>query len=136
MNFLKYSALRLGLLILVFALGLWLRLGILMAGLTAIIIAFAVCYIFFPKLHVAASQDLNRWISRTPKIRKDTLANEDEEAEDAYVESVESGESAESVEPAEDTTGGDGAADNDVTDDAVADDPVAGDADTNTGRDR
>lgn len=88
MNFLKYSALRLGLLILVFALGLWLRLGILFAGLAAIIIAFAVCYIFFPKLHIAASQDLARWISRSPKIRKDTLAVEDADVEDSYVDSA------------------------------------------------
>lgn len=87
MNFLKYSALRLGLLILVFALGLWLRLGILFAGAAAIIIAFAVCYIFFPKLHIGASQDLARWISRSPKIRKDTLADEDANVEDSYVDS-------------------------------------------------
>lgn len=88
MNFLKYSALRVALLVIVFALGLWLRLGILFAGLAAIVIAFAVCYIFFPKLHVAASQDLNRWISRSPKIRRDSLQDQDAEAEDTYVEST------------------------------------------------
>lgn len=104
MNFLKYSALRLGLLILVFALGLWLRLGILFAGVAAIIIAFAVCYIFFPKLHIGASQDLARWISRSPKIRKDTLADEDANVEDSYVDSsdqveINTGENAERRRP-------------------------------------
>ncbi|WP_181954164.1 DUF4229 domain-containing protein [Kocuria coralli] len=89
MNFLKYSTLRLGLLVLAFVLGLWLRLGILLSGLTSIIIAFAVCYIFFPKLHIAASQDLNRLFSRTPRIRRDSLGDEDAEIEDAYADSAE-----------------------------------------------
>lgn len=89
MNFLKYSALRLGLLIAVFVVGVWLRLGLVFAGITAIIIAFAICYIFFPRLHIAASQDVRRWISRTPKIAKDSLGTEDAQAEDAYVDAVE-----------------------------------------------
>ncbi|MDO5617486.1 DUF4229 domain-containing protein [Kocuria sp.] len=110
MNFLKYSALRLGLLIVVFVAGLYLRLGILFAGLAAIIIAFAVCYIFFPKLHVGARQDLGRWISRSPKIRKDTLADEDAEAEDSYVDATGDTETTGTAEVAEDaeTTGGAG----------------------------
>ncbi|MDO4253887.1 MAG: DUF4229 domain-containing protein [Kocuria sp.] len=90
MNFLKYSALRLGLLIVVFVLGLWLRLGIVFAGATSIVIAFAICYIFFPRLHTAAGQDLRRWVSRSPKLRKDSLAAEDAAAEDSSVEAADS----------------------------------------------
>ncbi|NHU84663.1 DUF4229 domain-containing protein [Kocuria sp. JC486] len=98
MNFLKYSVLRLGLLVVVFVAGLYLRLGILFAGAAAIIIAFAVCYIFFPKLHIAASQDFHRRISRSPKIRRESLRDEDAEIEDAYVDSTD--------DPVTDTRGG------------------------------
>jgi len=47
--------------------------------------AFAICYIFFPKLHLAASHDFHRWIDRAPKP-KNRVALEDEEIEDSYTD--------------------------------------------------
>ena len=67
MNFLKYSLLRLGILVALFVLCLYLGLGLVFSGIAAVIAAFAVCYIFFPKLHYAAGQDFHRFISRSPK---------------------------------------------------------------------
>lgn len=87
MNFLKYSALRLAVLAIAFVLFMALDLGLVFSGIAAVIVAFAVCYIFLPRLHIAASQDLNRWISRSPRPQprerlRDTV-DEDAEA-DAY----------------------------------------------------
>lgn len=85
MNFLKYSALRLAILAIAFVLFLLLDLGLIFSGIAAVLVAFAICYLFFPRLHIAASDDLNRWISRSPRPkRRDTLqdtAEEDAEAE-------------------------------------------------------
>ncbi|WP_144791222.1 DUF4229 domain-containing protein [Kocuria palustris] len=85
MSFLKYSALRLAILALAFVLFMALDLGLLFSGLAAVIVAFAVCYLFFPRLHIAASEDLHRAVSRSPKPRgRDRLrdsAEEDTEAE-------------------------------------------------------
>ena len=49
------------------------------------IAAFAVCYIFFPKLHYAAGQDFHRFISRSPKPQN-RVALEDQEYEDSYTD--------------------------------------------------
>ena len=87
MNFLKYSLLRFGLMIVVFLLCMWLNVGLILSGVFAILIAFAVSYLAFPKLHVAAGQDMQRWFS---KHRKDTpqkkAVAEDTEIEDEYAE--------------------------------------------------
>ena len=88
MNFLKYSALRLAILAVAFVLFMALDLGLIFSGIAAVIVAFAVCYLFFPKLHIAASEDLNRAISRSPKPRSRERLRDtrDEDAEaDAYV---------------------------------------------------
>lgn len=87
MNFLKYSALRLAILAVAFVLFMALDLGLIFSGIAAVIVAFAVCYLFFPKLHIAASEDLNRAISRSPKPRSRERLRDthDEDAEaDAY----------------------------------------------------
>lgn len=87
MNFLKYSLLRFGLMIVVFLLCMWLNVGLILSGVFAILIAFAVSYLAFPKLHVAAGQDMQRWFS---KRRKDAplkkAVAEDTEIEDEYAE--------------------------------------------------
>jgi len=84
-NFLKYSLLRLGILVALFVLCLYLGLGLVFSGIAAVIAAFAVCYIFFPKLHYAAGQDFHRFISRSPKPQN-RVALEDQEYEDSYTD--------------------------------------------------
>lgn len=85
MNFLKYSLLRLGILVALFVLCLYLGLGLVFSGIAAVIAAFAICYIFFPKLHYAAGQDFHRFISRSPKPQN-RVALEDQEYEDSYTD--------------------------------------------------
>lgn len=85
MNFLKYSLLRLGILIVVFVICLYIGAGLIVSGIAAVVAAFAICYLFFPKLHLAASQDFHRWIDRSPKPRS-RAALEDEAIEDSYTE--------------------------------------------------
>ena len=85
MNFLKYSLLRLGILIVVFVISMYVGAGLILSGIAAVVAAFAICYIFFPKLHYAAGQDFHRWISRTPKPTN-RVALEDQEIEDSYTD--------------------------------------------------
>ena len=85
MNFLKYSLLRLGILIAFFLVCLYLGLGLVFSGIAAVIAVFAICYIFFPKLHYAAGQDFHRFISRSPKPQN-RVALEDQEFEDSYTD--------------------------------------------------
>ena len=69
MNFFKYTLVRFGLLVFFFYLYELLGAGILVSGGCAIVSAFAVAYIFFPRLHAAASQDTARFFKRTPKVK-------------------------------------------------------------------
>lgn len=85
MNFLKYSLLRLAILVVVFVVCLYVGAGLILSGIAAVVAAFAVCYLFFPKLHLAASQDFHRWIDRSPRP-KNRVALEDEAIEDSYTE--------------------------------------------------
>lgn len=85
MNFLKYSLLRLGILIVVFVISVSVGAGLILSGIAAVVAAFAICYIFFPKLHLAASQDFHRWIDRSPKPRN-RAALQDQDIEDSYTE--------------------------------------------------
>ena len=75
----------LGILVALFVLSLYLGLGLVFSGIAAVIAAFAVCYIFFPKLHYAAGQDFHRFISRSPKPQN-RVALEDQEYEDSYTD--------------------------------------------------
>jgi uncharacterized membrane protein len=84
-KFLTYSLLRLAVLVLAFVLSVQLGVGLVLAGIAAVAISFAVSYLFFPRLHRAAAEDLHRWISRSPRPRN-REALEDQEIEDAYVE--------------------------------------------------
>ena len=86
MNFFKYTLVRFGLLVFFFYLYELLGAGILVS-------AFAVAYIFFPRLHAAASQDTARFFKRTPKV-KNKEEEENRAIEDELVESQkkESGE--------------------------------------------
>lgn len=85
MNFLKYSLLRFALLVLAFLLSMWLGVGLVLSGVAAVVISFAVSYLFFPRLHAAAGEEFHRWFARVPKPRN-RVALEDQEVEDAYVD--------------------------------------------------
>ena len=61
MNFLKYSLLRFALLVLAFLLSMWLGVGLVLSGVAAVVISFAVSYLFFPRLHSAAGEEFHRW---------------------------------------------------------------------------
>ncbi|RLY94313.1 hypothetical protein CWC38_07265 [Kocuria tytonicola] len=86
MNFVKYSLLRLGILVVLFLLFMLVGLGMVFSGIAAVLAAFAICYIFFPRLHYAAGQDFHRMISRSPKPAN-RVALEDQEIEDSYTDS-------------------------------------------------
>ena len=85
MNFLKYSLLRLGILVALFLLFMLLGLGLVFSGIAAVVAAFAICYIFFPTLHYAAGQDFHRFIARSPKPTN-RVELEDQEIEDSYTD--------------------------------------------------
>ena len=85
MNFLKYSLLRLGILVVLFLLFMLLGLGLVFSGIAAVVAAFAICYIFFPTLHYAAGQDFHRFIARSPKPTN-RVELEDPEIEDSYTD--------------------------------------------------
>ena len=82
----KYSLLRLGILVVLFLLFMLVGLGMVFSGIAAVLAAFAICYIFFPTLHYAAGQDFHRFVSRTPKPAN-RVALEDQEIEDSYTDS-------------------------------------------------
>ena len=86
MNFVKYSLLRLGILVVLFLLFMLVGLGMVFSGIADVLAAFAICYIFFPTLHYAAGQDFHRMISRSPKPAN-RVALEDQEIEDSYTDS-------------------------------------------------
>ena len=85
MSFLKYTLLRFALLVLAFLLCMWLGTGLILSGVAAVVVSFAVSYLFFPRLHTAAGEEFHRWIARAPKPRN-RVALEDQAVEDAYVD--------------------------------------------------
>lgn len=88
MNLLKYSLLRLLLMVLVFCLCFYLlNISIILSIIFAAIIAFAIGYLAFPKLNDAAAADLNKFLGRRPKSQKKSVEAENQEFEDAYVDS-------------------------------------------------
>ena len=72
MNLFKYTLLRLGLVVVLFYLFMLIDAGIFIAGPAAILCAFALAYIFFPKLHAAASADMRKIFKRAPTIKQRT----------------------------------------------------------------
>jgi hypothetical protein len=84
-SFLKYSLFRFAVLVLVFLLSMWLGVGLVLSGLAAVAISFAVSYLFFPRLRTAAGAELRGWLARSPGSGN-RAAREDQEVEDAYVD--------------------------------------------------
>lgn len=86
-NFLYYTLLRFGVMAVVFVVCLFLKTGLVLAGVFAILIAFAVAYLAFPKLHNAASQDVGRfWRKVRGRRTKKTVEDENVEVEDRFVD--------------------------------------------------
>ncbi|GAA1497035.1 DUF4229 domain-containing protein [Paeniglutamicibacter kerguelensis] len=86
MQFLKYTVIRLALFFVVF-LPLVFLLGwsAYIAGLIALVVAFAVSYLFFNKLRLAANADVQKMFAANgPKKSKRQLS--DEEAEDRFLD--------------------------------------------------
>ena len=85
-QFLKYTVIRLGIFLIVFFC-LWQLMAwpIFLAGLIGLVVAFAVSYLFFNKLRLAAGQDVQKLFARTnsPKSAKQLA---DEEIEDSFDE--------------------------------------------------
>ena len=86
MQFLKYTVIRLALFFVVFLpLVFLLRWPVCTSGLIALIVAFAVSYLFFNKLRLAANVDVQKMFAANgPKKSKRQLS--DEEAEDRFLD--------------------------------------------------
>lgn len=74
--------------VLVFVVCLYLNVGLIFSGLFAILIAFAVAYLAFPRLHSAASADVDGWLHRrrATKKPKKSVEAENRSVEDEYVD--------------------------------------------------
>ncbi|MCP3425039.1 DUF4229 domain-containing protein [Rothia sp. AR01] len=87
MSFLYYTLVRFGIMAVVFCACAWFGTGLVLAGVFAVIIGFAVSYLAFPRLHAAAGRDFARlWHRLAPQRRRSTVASRDAEAEDSYVD--------------------------------------------------
>lgn len=86
MQFFKYTVIRLALFFVVFLpLAYLLRWPIFTAGLIALVIAFALSYLFMSKMRLAANADVQRMFnSKGPKKSKHDL--DDEAAEDRFLD--------------------------------------------------
>ncbi len=81
MPFIKFSALRFGVAILVFIACVYLQVGIVMATVVALIVSWAVGFLFFPKLRLEAAGYLQRRYSPS-KPHRSKVEAEDNDAED------------------------------------------------------
>jgi len=84
--FLKYSLIRLALFAPLFALFLYLRLGVLLAALCAGMMAFAISFLFFQKQRDAATATLHHRFSGKAKPLRSAGEVADAEAEDRLVD--------------------------------------------------
>ncbi|WP_309081024.1 DUF4229 domain-containing protein [Zhihengliuella sp.] len=83
MQFLKFTLLRLALFAAVFAALYWgLGWNLWICALIGLVVAFAVSYLFFNRLRLAASQELAARMSGDRRARRNRIADEDAAAED------------------------------------------------------
>lgn len=87
MQFVKYTVIRLGIFLAVFA-GLWMGLKwpIFVSGIIGLIVAFAVAYLFFNKLRLQANEDVRKAFNKT-SANKTKMQLADETVEDEFDES-------------------------------------------------
>lgn len=83
MQFLKYTVLRFALFFAVFAALLWgLGQNLWLSAVVALVVAFAVTYLFFNKLRLAAAVELRSMLSGRRSGRKGAVELDDAAAED------------------------------------------------------
>ncbi|MDO4898196.1 MAG: DUF4229 domain-containing protein [Rothia sp. (in: high G+C Gram-positive bacteria)] len=86
MNFLKYSLLRLAIAVIAFYAAYYFGAGLMISIICGALIGFAISYLAFPKLHLAAAADFNGWFKRRPaksRIEEENQAFEDRLDEEA-----------------------------------------------------
>ena len=90
MQFLKYTVIRLVLFFIVFLPLAWLGWGVALAGAVALVVAFAVSYLFLNKYRLGANADVQRLFSDVDRkkakllARKEVIELDDEAAEDRF----------------------------------------------------
>lgn len=86
-NFLKYSLVRVGLMVLAFMLCRLVDVNVILSALFAVLIAFAISYLAFPRLHDAASDDIHRIFRRRNSAKpSESQRVQDTAEEDAYAD--------------------------------------------------
>ncbi|WP_312181276.1 DUF4229 domain-containing protein [Arthrobacter sp.] len=86
MAFWKFTALRLGLVVVFFVAGLFLQLGIVLSALVAAVLAWCVTYLFFRDMRDAAARNVqNRFSDKTPPSRN-RAELDDSAAEDSLLD--------------------------------------------------
>ena len=86
MAFWKFTALRLGLVVLFFVAGLFLQLGIVLSALVAAVLAWCVTYLFFRDMRDAAARNVqSRFSEKTPPSRN-RAELDDSAAEDSMLD--------------------------------------------------
>jgi len=84
--FWKFTALRLGLVVVFFVAGLFLQLGIVLSALVAAVLAWCVTYLFFRDMRDAAARNVqNRFSDKTPPSRN-RAELDDSAAEDSLLD--------------------------------------------------
>ncbi|MCB4208951.1 DUF4229 domain-containing protein [Arthrobacter sp. UM1] len=81
MPFIKFTLLRFGVAVVVFLACAYLKVGVIMAAVVALLVSWAVGYLFFPKLRTQAAGYLQRRYSPNKPHRLKSEAD-DAEAED------------------------------------------------------
>ncbi|MHA7276964.1 DUF4229 domain-containing protein [Arthrobacter sp. HLT1-21] len=84
MPFLKFSALRFGLVVVFFVISYWLGLGAFFSAAIAAILAWCVTYLFFRSMRDAASASLQRRFKDGAPPRRSLAELDDAAAEDGY----------------------------------------------------
>ncbi|MHA7140985.1 MULTISPECIES: DUF4229 domain-containing protein [unclassified Arthrobacter] len=84
MPFFKFTALRLGLVVVFFVISYWLGLGAIFSAVVAAILAWCVTYLFFREMRDAASASLQRRFRDGAPPQRNLSELDDAAAEDAY----------------------------------------------------
>lgn len=84
MSFLKFTALRLGFVLVFFVICYWLGLGAIYSAIVAAVLAWCVTYLFFRSMRDDAASSLQRRFREGAPPRRSPLEMDDAAAEDAF----------------------------------------------------
>ncbi|WP_026552101.1 DUF4229 domain-containing protein [Arthrobacter sp. H20] len=84
MPFFKFTALRLGLVVVFFVISYWLGLGAIFSAIVAAVLAWCVTYLFFRPMRDAASASLQRRFRDGAPPQRNFAELDDAAAEDVY----------------------------------------------------